>query len=150
MALKLLFICTGNTCRSPMAERLARQLFGKEVQVTSAGIEAWEGEKASLQALEVLKEKNLDLSDHRARRISTELMSEADWIIPMTQAQEERLKYRFPEFASKIRCLGGWGERGRDIRDPWMGSVDEYRQTASEIEELLHYLKEHLAEDIEK
>ncbi|WP_407306223.1 low molecular weight protein arginine phosphatase [Desulfosporosinus sp. SB140] len=144
MALKLLFICTGNTCRSPMAEGLARELFGEGIQVSSAGMEAWEGEKASAQALEVLKERNMDLSAHRSRRINVELLTEADWIIPMTQSQEESLKRRFPQFVQKIRYLGGWGGQRRDIRDPWMGSVSEYRQTALEIEELLSFVKDQL------
>lgn len=150
MGLTLLFVCTGNTCRSPMAEGLARGLFGEGVQVSSAGMEAWEGEKASAQALEVLKERNLDLSNHRSRRISVEIMTEADWIIPMTQAQEDNLKRRFPQFVTKIRYLGGWGEQRRDIRDPWMGSVSEYRQTSYEIEELLHFLKERLNQRIQE
>lgn len=127
-----------------MAEGLARELFGEGVQISSAGMEAWEGEKASAQALQVLKERDIDLSNHRSRRISVELMTEADWIIPMTQAQEENLKRRFPQFVPKIRYLGGWGEQRRDIRDPWMGSVSEYRQTALEIEELLGLLKKQL------
>jgi protein-tyrosine-phosphatase len=146
MGLKLLFVCTGNTCRSPMAEGLARELFGDEIQVKSAGLEAWEGEKASTQALEVFRERNLNLSHHRSRRINSELLSEADWVIPMTQAQEDNLKQRFPQYSSKICCLGGWGDRRRDIRDPWMGSVSEYRQTLLEIEELLYLLKERLKE----
>lgn len=144
MGYKLLFICTGNTCRSPMAEGLARTMFGDLVQISSAGIAAWEGEEISAHALEVLKEQNIDLSRHRAKRITDELMAEAEWIIPMTQAQEESLKRLFPHYEHKTRCLGSWGDPQKDILDPWMGSLDVYRQTAHDISELLSVLKEKL------
>lgn len=140
-----MFICTGNTCRSPIAEGLARAMFGEVVQVSSAGMEAWEGEEASTHALHVLKEQNLDLSRHRSRRISAELLADADWIIPMTQAQEKGLGRLFPQFEQKIRCLGDWGEHKREVHDPWRGSLDAYRQTAQEIRALLCTLKEHLS-----
>ncbi|TGE36711.1 low molecular weight protein arginine phosphatase [Desulfosporosinus fructosivorans] len=145
MGLKLLFICTGNTCRSPMAEGLARKIFGDSVQVGSAGMAAYGGESANTHALEVLKEQNIDLSRHFSRRISAELMADADWIIPMTQAQEEALKRLFPEYAEKVRYLGDWGEQKREVVDPWGGSLEIYRQTAQEIGNLLSAIKSYLA-----
>lgn len=141
MGLKLLFVCTGNTCRSPMAEGLAHKIFGGKVEVSSAGLEAWEGSEASAHAIEVLKELSLDIANHRSRRISAELMEDADWVIPMTQVQADALKCRFPQFAPKIRCLGDWGERKQEVQDPWMGSLTDYRQTAQMIEALLRVLK---------
>lgn len=144
MGLKILFICTGNTCRSPMAEGLAREMFGDLAKISSAGMAAWEEEEISAHALEILKEQNVDLTKHRARRITEELIAEADWVIPMTLAQEEGIKRLFPQYAPKTRCLGNWGDHKRDIRDPWMGSLDSYRQTAKEISELLNVLKSHL------
>lgn len=144
MGLKLLFICTGNTCRSPMAEGLARKMLGNSFQVGSAGMEAYGGESASTHALEVLKEQNVDISRHRSRRIRVELMADYDWIIPMTQAQEEALKRLFPQYAEKIRYLGNWGDRKRDVLDPWGGSLAVYRRTAHEIGELLSIIKGYL------
>ena len=141
LSVRLLFVCTGNTCRSPLAEGMARAMFGDLVQVSSAGIEAWEGESVSAHVVEILKEQKVDLSLHRSRRIKEELMADADWIIPMTQTQEAVLKRRFPQYVHKIRCLGNWGEEKRDIIDPYMGSLDVYRQTAQEIRKLLNRLE---------
>jgi protein-tyrosine phosphatase len=127
-----------------MAEGLARVMFGEAVQVSSAGMEAWEGAEASSYALEVLKERNVDLSGHRSQKIREDLLEDADWIIPMTQAQEIRLKHSFPQYRQKTRYLGDWGEQKRDVRDPWGGSFQSYHQTAQEIYELLGALRRHL------
>lgn len=124
-----------------MAEGLAREMFGASVQVSSAGIEACVGLNANAYALEVLKEHKVDLARHRSRRISAELMADADWIIPMTQAQEEALSRHYPQYIEKIRYLGDWGEQKRDVIDPWNGSLNIYRQTAHEIRGLLSGLK---------
>ena len=127
-----------------MAEGLAQKILGNLAQISSAGMAAWEGQEISAHALAVLKEQNVDLSMHRARRITEELMADADWIIPMTQAQEEELKRLFPQYEHRTRCLGNWEDLQKDILDPWMGSLDAYRQTAKEISELLSVLKEKL------
>lgn len=141
--MRIVFVCTGNTCRSPMAEGLAREILGSDLEVESAGLAAWEGEKATAQAVQVLREKGINISDHQARLVSREILALADWIIPMTSAHEIQLKGSFPEFSSKIKRLSSWDKEGKnkDIQDPWGGSVETYRQCAKEIENLLYEVK---------
>jgi len=127
-----------------MAEGLAKDMFGGSVEVDSAGMEACAGEIASAHAREVLKGQDVDLSRHRSRRITPELMADADWIIPMTQVQEETLRRLFPQYHHKIRYLGGWGDQKKDVLDPFSGSLEVYRQTADQIRELLSTLKDPL------
>jgi len=143
---RIVFICTGNTCRSPMAEGLAREILGSDIQVESAGLAAWEGETASVQAVQVLKEKGIDLTSHQARLVRREILATADWIIPMTGAHEMQLKEAFPEFAPKIKRLGSWvRERShQDISDPWGGSVERYRRCAEDMAVLLYEVKRSL------
>ncbi|NMA68808.1 MAG: low molecular weight protein arginine phosphatase [Desulfitobacterium sp.] len=144
--MKIVFVCTGNTCRSPMAEGLARKIFGRAIEVESMGLAAWEGDEASPQAVIVMEEKGIDLSSHRARPIIPEVLTEADWIIPMTSSHEAQLKSAFPELSSKIKPLGAWSKDGsqRDLKDPWGGSVEIYRDCALQIEKYLHIVKENL------
>ena len=129
-----------------MAEALAREILGPDVQVSSAGIGAWEGEKASPQAVEVMKERGIDLSQHRARRVSGNMVQEADFVIPMTRSQAEFLQQTYPEYADKIRSLSAFAGLSGDVSDPWGGSVDEYRGCARQIAEYLERLKSALKE----
>lgn len=144
MGLKLLFVCTGNTCRSPLAEGLAKSIFGKAAEISSAGMEAWEGEMASSHSIQIAAELGIDLSSHRSRRIEPDLLAAADWIIPMTKVQEERLKMLYPEFQTKIRRLGVWTDAGADIQDPWGGSLEVYRKSAIQIKKMLEAMKNQL------
>ena len=141
---KLLFVCTGNTCRSPMAEALARKVLGDNFEVGSAGIAAWEGARATPEATMAMQEKGLDLSGHTARPVSAELLQEYDWIIPMTRAQEELLRKQFPAHAGKIRRLGAWGGQDVEVNDPWGGSLAGYQVCAERIQDLLKALKAEL------
>lgn len=144
--MRVLFVCTGNTCRSPMAEGLARKIFGMDIKVESAGLAAWEGDSASSQAIEALREKGIDLTSHQARQVSPEIIEKADWIIPMTADQEKRLLTMFPEFAPKIKRLGAWNTQVEDydILDPWGGTVEVYRNSVKDIEFFIREVKDHL------
>lgn len=142
--MKLLFICTGNTCRSPMAEALAKVILGPEFDIGSAGMSAWEGAPASDHAIKVMEDRGIDLASHCARQVTEELLREADWVIPMTEGHEIRLCAQYPEYVKKIRRLGNWGLSGQDILDPYGGSLQIYQSSADEIEKMIYDLKNEL------
>ncbi len=108
MPQKILFVCTGNTCRSPMAEALFREIAGageSGFQVISAGTSAGRGVPAAEEAVQVLKEKGIDLSEHQSRPITEELLKEADLILTMTRSHKESLLQLEPGVGDKVFTL---------------------------------------------
>jgi protein-tyrosine phosphatase len=138
---QILFVCTGNTCRSPMAERLMRHLCRSLSGWTfrSAGVFAAEGAPASEGAIQALKEKGLDLRDHQTRILSPKLMDEATWVIAMTAEHARLAREQVPEGSGKVRTLHSFSHHDplRDVRDPFGGNLDTYRATRDEIESAL-------------
>lgn len=138
--MRILFVCTGNTCRSPLAEAIARKITIErglhEVEVSSAGTSAWDGAPASDGALLVGMERNMDLSHHRAQSLTRELVRENDIILAMGPHHLERIEalggsgkaYLLSDFASH-------GKSVRPISDPIGAELDVYRATTDELEE---------------
>jgi len=138
--MRILFVCTGNTCRSALAEAVARKVIIErglsEVEVSSAGTSAWDGAPASDGALLVGMERGLDLSPHRARTLTRELVRDADLVLAMGPHHLERIEaiggdgrsYLVTDFASR-------GASARPVNDPIGGELDVYRATADELEQ---------------
>ncbi|HVF40606.1 MAG TPA: low molecular weight protein arginine phosphatase [Gemmatimonadaceae bacterium] len=147
--MKILFVCSGNTCRSPLAAAIAKSLLDDagrtDVDVSSAGTQAWEGSPASDGALLVGMERNLDLSGHRSRALTENIVKESDLILAMSTAHLSRVKELDPQ--ARVHLLAGFtagDNSGRSIQDPFGGDLADYRETADDLEEELAGLLERI------
>ena len=136
----LVLVCTGNTCRSPMAECLMRarlaKLTGKEdaVTVVSAGLAAFPGDRASSNAVDVMQRQGLDLSEHSSQVMTEQLLGQADLVLTMTRGHREAILSKFPDAADRVftvRVDGG------DIADPVGAPVEAYEACANQIDSQL-------------
>jgi glycine hydroxymethyltransferase len=132
----VLFICTGNICRSPMAEGLLRQMSAGRIEAASAGLGAGRGQQPSAHAVNVLKEEGIDISDIRSQPVSAHLLEKADYIFTMTRDHLDMLLLLFPEMAAKARLLrfdeAAKGGRA-DVTDPIGGTRQTYESCKEDI-----------------
>ena len=146
----VLFVCSGNTCRSPLAQaifsRKAREA-GLHIRFLSAGTSAVEGDRASVHARTVAKEKGLDLDSHVAATVSLQHVVQADVILTMRDEQKAEMLARFPEVEGKVSVIGEYlDDPGHEVPDPFGKSLDEYRKTAATIEYFAHlFFEKHRA-----
>ena len=139
---RLLFVCTGNTCRSPMAEHLCRKWLGEKSdwQVASAGVAACPGMPASRTAIELLARNGLDLSQHRSRCLTPEEVDRARLIVVMTGMHRDVVVQRYPAALDRVQVLTSFGSGSgpiRDIEDPMGGAMSDYQRTYDDINALL-------------
>src|SRR5699024_12696798 len=138
--MNVLFVCTGNTCRSPMAEVLLKH-NRSDIQVKSAGIYANDGGSMNGHAETVLEERGIEAS-HVAKSVTPELIAWADVILAMTSSHKMLLNAQFPYGADKIFTLieyanqqvGSTESASLDIDDPFGQSLSVYRKTAEQLE----------------
>jgi protein-tyrosine phosphatase len=135
MFTRILVVCVGNVCRSPMAAAaLAHRLAGRseDVSVSSAGIAALVGQPADPIAVELMRQRGLDLSSHRARQVTEQLVMAADMVIVMEQGHVKAIESAFPRARGRVHRIGRWG--GFDVPDP-------HRQPAAAFERALELIE---------
>ena len=139
--INILFVCTGNICRSPMAEYLLRHHLGAQSawQIHSAGLAAGNGMAASEAAIEALAERKIDLTPHRSRTVTREMIDNAELIVVMTASHAREIQHRFPEARERVRRLKSFDPAGGDgdIQDPIGSDLVTYRRIRDEIDEAL-------------
>ncbi|HQB81462.1 MAG TPA: L-threonylcarbamoyladenylate synthase [Bacillota bacterium] len=130
---RILFVCEGNTCRSPMAEAIFNdRYYDRGARASSAGLSAMAGQKMTEQALEALAEWGLEPDQRPSRQIRVRAVREADLIVAMTASQRERLKHFFPDGADKIFAMSDFLE-GEDIGDPFGQPLHAYRRVREQL-----------------
>lgn len=152
--LTILLVCTGNTCRSPMAETLLKAKLRERfpgvqgevappVFVTSAGLSAFPGGPASPEAISVMKKRGLSLLDHQSRSVTERGLRQADLVLAMTSSHRLAIIERFPDIADKVYLVSA---SPQDVSDPFGGSEAVYTACADQIDGCLDHWVEQVEE----
>lgn len=144
--MKIMFICTGNICRSAMAHAMMSKKVkdeNKDIEVYSCGVFAENGDYPTREAIEVMEEYGVDLKPHRATNIRQSNIKEMDVILCATTAHKNNVLNMYPELEGKVYTMkeyAGFDKKDLDIKDPWGYDISTYRRCASEIEKCIENL----------
>jgi protein-tyrosine-phosphatase len=148
MPQKILFVCTGNICRSPIAEGLLKKMARDNqwsLETQSAGLAAFNGVPATQEAIEACQEKGIDISAHQSQPLSKALILESSLILTMTDKQKESILRKMPELVDKVNLLSDFAGKGvEDVEDPVGQPVEVYRKIFTQIEGYLLQAKDKL------
>ena len=137
----ILFVCTANICRSPVAEAVLRNRLQErgmdDWTVRSAGTWAIQERAAAKNSIRVLAERGMDIADHRSRMVTNEILDQADLILCMESGHVEALKAEFPEAAHRIHLLSAMAGEKTSISDPYRGPLEEYKRMATIVTDLI-------------
>ena len=134
MAKSVLFVCSGNSCRSPMAESMLRKMLGNrgDVDVSSAGLFALEGMRANEMAVRTMVKQGVELAKHRSRQLTQEMVDKADIIVVMTADHKQSIAHIAVHSEGKVFLLSEFEEDehlcGRDIADPIAQPLEAYER----------------------
>jgi len=147
--MKIMFICTGNICRSAMAHALMEKKIQdnqlEDIQIYSAGIFAETGDKATYSAIEVMEEYGVDLTKHKATHISQANVEQMDLVLCATTSHKYSVLQMYGNLKGKVYTMKQYAninkdEQDLDIKDPWGYDIEIYRFCAAEIDRCLEEL----------
>ncbi|MGE4215027.1 MAG: low molecular weight protein arginine phosphatase [Anaerotignaceae bacterium] len=137
--MNILFVCTGNTCRSPMAEAVAKSIFPKdEYNIMSAGLSVIENQSASENAVLAAENLGLDLKGHRAKQITPNLIKEADIVLTMTAGHKQAIANNCNSMATPVFTLAEYAGHGNeDVMDPYGCDLEIYEKCILKLKQYI-------------
>ena len=138
--MRIIVLCTANTCRSPMAEAMLQKKLSGRAEVISRGL-MMTGAGASEESIAVMRELGYDISGHMSRRITREDIESADLILTMTETHKLILINAVPEAKDKIFTLCEYAKTEGDIPDPYGLGIEEYRRCAAKFKDAVEAIE---------
>lgn len=134
---KIIFVCTGNTCRSPMAEGLGKQCLDKGIHIISRGLSVHEGQGPNPSSVAAMLSEGIDIRAHRAKSFSPEDVTEDTLILGMTQNHVAYISALYPDFSKQTFTLLAYCGMKGDVADPYGQNQEVYNQCAKLLKEAI-------------